>query len=125
MGVQVRQGLLVPDPQFFGDTGVKLIEKYRQGAEALGSGAYGTYDSDQPCFYCGKALSGEAILYWRGPSPEPAKAQSPADLFLHPGCFLEMATRLFRDLHAVECVMDYRVLRGRITAPALSAEARQ
>jgi len=106
MGVQVRKGLINEHLE-----GLEFIEKYRQGAERLGKGAYGTYDSEQDCFYCDEKLSGEAILYWRG------NAKTQVDLSLHPGCFVELTTRLFRDLHAIESVMDYRVVRDASPRP--------
>jgi hypothetical protein len=61
------------------------------------------YNPADPCFYCHDPLSGEVVLYWGG---------SVGDIYFHPGCFLEMATRMFRDLHNVELAYDYRVLKN-------------
>ena len=43
----------------------------------------------QICFYCGKATSDPSI-HWMG---------FDADIFLHPGCCVDLAVRLFRDVH--------------------------
>jgi len=43
----------------------------------------------ESCFYCGTALQDPA-LHWMGAT---------GDIFLHPGCFVDLSTHLFRDLH--------------------------
>ena len=81
----------------------------RRTARHPGVTAYGPYDPEDHCFYCSKGLSGEAVLYWMGHN---------GDLHLHPGCFIEMTTRLFRDLHEIELIADYRVLQNASPKPA-------
>jgi hypothetical protein len=66
--------------------------------------AYGSYNPSEPCFYCYRPLSGEVILNWMGSSKQ--------DLYLHPGCFLELVTRMFRDLHQIELKADYHVTKN-------------
>lgn len=46
------------------------------------------------CFYCGKATSDPAI-HWMG---------FPMDIFLHPGCCVDLSIRLLRDVHQWQCV---------------------
>ena len=43
----------------------------------------------QICFYCGQSLQGPAI-HWIGATDE---------IFLHSGCCVDLAVRLFRDVH--------------------------
>lgn len=47
----------------------------------------------ETCFYCGRPTSDPAIV-WSGFGGE---------IFLHPACVAELALRLFRDLHELEC----------------------
>jgi hypothetical protein len=44
---------------------------------------------DHTCFYCGTMLRDPAI-HWMGATDE---------IFLHPGCCVDLTIRLFRDVH--------------------------
>ncbi len=46
------------------------------------------------CFYCDKVMSFPHISWLGG---------GPTEVILHPMCFVELSTRLFRDLHEIEC----------------------
>jgi len=48
---------------------------------------------DRACFYCGRRV-GFPHVTWNGHG---------SDLVLHLPCFIELTTRLFRDLHEMEC----------------------
>lgn len=104
MGTRVR-------PEVYEADG-SLPEKYRTTMRL--HDAHGAYNPDDRCFYCSENLSGEAVLYWAGNA---ASGTGSADLHLHPGCFIELTTRLFRDLHAIQCVMDYRVIQNASPRP--------
>lgn len=43
----------------------------------------------ETCFYCGSPLHDPA-LYWMGAT---------GDMYLHPGCWVDLSARLYRDLH--------------------------
>ena len=43
----------------------------------------------QKCFYCGK-LTRDPAIHWMG---------FDSDIFLHPGCCVDLAIRLFRDVN--------------------------
>ncbi len=47
---------------------------------------------EQVCFFCGMVIRAVAI-FWMGAG---------AELWLHPGCAVELTIRLFRDVHEVE-----------------------
>lgn len=52
------------------------------------------------CFYCHGPLSDPAIAWWGGDG---------ITMFLHPACVAELALRLFRDLHELECKTHSRL----------------
>jgi hypothetical protein len=123
MGIQYRKELLTYDDE----GGWNLAEEYRR---SWSDGAYGPYNRDDRCFYCSDHLSGEAVLYWMGCNTRNVDAKKNPDLpswrketrggqdlLLHPGCFLELITRLFHDLHQIELKIDYRVLKNASPAP--------
>lgn len=43
------------------------------------------------CFYCSRPPA-DPMMYWQGSH----------ELFLHPGCFIQLTTRLMRDFHQLE-----------------------
>ena len=51
------------------------------------------------CFLCWNPLEDPAI-HWMG---------STGDIYLHPACVIELAIRMFRDVHEVECTMGLRM----------------
>lgn len=51
----------------------------------------GMWVDGRPCFFCREEVFAPA-LFWMGET----------DLLLHPTCFVQLATRLFRDLHELE-----------------------
>jgi hypothetical protein len=128
MAVYVRKDLLVgpstPEEAWGPSStpqGLMLVEKYRR-TNGVQLSVWGAYDPARSCFYCGQPLSGEAVLEWQGSAPDhPSAAQS---LWLHPGCFLDLSLRLSRDLHTVQCVMDYRTRKNASPRPAYPPRAR-
>jgi hypothetical protein len=48
------------------------------------------------CFYCGHAMTLPGVQ-WLGATDE---------IWLHPSCVIELAIRLFRDVHEIECRSD-------------------
>jgi hypothetical protein len=123
MGVQLRKELVVRDNE-----GQWHSIKYENAPGSMT--AYGPYDPDDRCFYCGDHLSGEAVLYWVGSNTREVDARKNPDapswrkentdsheLLLHPGCFIEMTLRMNRDLHQIELVCDYHVLKNASPQP--------
>ena len=56
------------------------------------------------CFYCYQVIDEETYaVQWRG---------GDHDLWLHPGCVMELSLRLFRDVHEIECMSHEEPLRG-------------
>jgi len=47
----------------------------------------------ESCFYCGNP-TGDPAVVWSGFGGE---------IFLHPACCVELAIRVLRDVHAMEC----------------------
>jgi hypothetical protein len=45
------------------------------------------------CFYCGHPMTSPGIQ-WLG---------STGEIWLHPGCVVELTIRLYRDVHEIEC----------------------
>ena len=68
---------------------------------------------EQPCFYCGSALRSPFVV-WTGFGESIA---------LHPGCVVELAIRLFRDVHEIECSTDAYITSR--TLPELRERLRQ
>lgn len=56
-------------------------------------------DIEKGCFLCWKPLSAPTI-HWMG---------SNGSIFLHPHCVLDLAVRMFRDLHEVETKYGLRL----------------
>jgi hypothetical protein len=56
------------------------------------------------CFLCHRPLSDPAV-HWMG---------ADAEIFLHPACTTDLAVRLFRDLHEIECPDHYAEIREAI-----------
>jgi len=52
--------------------------------------------SGEKCFYCGQITEDPAI-HWMG---------FDSDIFLHPGCCVDLSIRLFRDVHEWQCSQD-------------------
>lgn len=48
----------------------------------------------EECFYCHHKLADPAIAWW---------GAGGITIFLHPQCVVELAIRLFRDVHELEC----------------------
>ena len=46
----------------------------------------------EKCFYCWKTITDKRALCWRGID----------HIYLHPKCFIELTTRLFRDYHEMQ-----------------------
>jgi len=126
MGIQFRKELLTRD-----DEGQwHLVDKYQEARNSTVT-AYGPYDAKDRCFYCYDFLSGEAVLFWMGsntrrPDAKRGTPDQPSwrketyggqDLLLHPGCFLELTTRLFSDLHRIELIVDYHMLKNASPVP--------
>ncbi len=56
---------------------------------------YDMFDEpEEQCFYCDKVLGSTPTLLWMG---------STGFLRLHPNCFMDLTTRLFRDYHELQC----------------------
>jgi hypothetical protein len=118
MGAKFRKELVV----MLDDTW-RPVEKYRHSDSAERMTAYGPYHDADRCFYCGDYLSGEAVLYWSGFSADPRHPQRKghADLHLHPGCFIEITTRLFSDFHRIEFVTNHHQLKNASARPPYPA----
>jgi hypothetical protein len=54
-------------------------------------GEWGELLPTQECFYCFQSLD-EVAIWWRGAS----------DIWIHAACFIELAVRMFRDVHEIE-----------------------
>ena len=50
----------------------------------------------EECFYCLKEITDKRALCWRGVD----------HIYLHPKCFIELTTRLFRDYHEMQITPD-------------------
>ena len=60
----------------------------------------GSQFREASCFYCHEPVSAPA-LYWMGSAPR--EEDHASLLVLHPACTVELAIRLFRDVHEIEC----------------------
>ena len=67
----------------------------------------------QCCFYCGHGLASPFVI-WMG-FGEP--------IALHPACVVELAIRLFRDVHEIECAANAYITSR--TLPELRERLRQ
>lgn len=55
-----------------------------------------------PCFYCHYPLKGNVVMWWG----------AGADIYLHPGCTVELSIRLLSDVHGIEHTTHTSITAG-------------